>query len=112
MARVGGGLRAGLVSEKGEGDAASATAATSDSGRFVLKGSKPAWASLVSQTAAASDAAAVRAKVWLAPRNAADLGALARAVSDPSSSQYGQFISASDYQSRFAPSADQVAQVQ
>lgn len=53
----------------------------------------------------------VHARVWLTPRNAAQLDALAQAVSDPSNAQYGQFISADQYAAQFAPTADQVGQV-
>ena len=53
----------------------------------------------------------IRAKVWLAPRNADALDALATAVSDPSSPQFGQFLSEPQYRAQFAPTADQVAQV-
>jgi subtilase family serine protease len=80
--------------------------------RHVLVGSKPSWTAAVpAATNAAGAQAAIRAKVWLTPRNAAQLDALATAVSDPSSPQSGQFISESQYRAQFAPSADQVAQV-
>ena len=49
--------------------------------------------------------------MWLAPRDAAQLDALATAVSDPSSAQYGQFLSADQVRAQFAPTADQVTQV-
>ena len=60
--------------------AAVATAQVSGNGassRHVLAGSKPSWTAAVSASAAQG---AIRAKVWLAPRNAAQLDALAVAV--------------------------------
>ena len=80
-------------------------------GRHVLQGTRPSWTAAVPQAAAVPAAQLVHAKVWLAPRNAAQLDALARAVSDPSSSQFGQFISDDQYQAQFAPTAAQLAQV-
>jgi subtilase family serine protease len=49
--------------------------------------------------------------VWLATRNAASLAALAAAVSDPSSSQYGHFLTDDEYVAQFAPTSAQVASV-
>ena len=80
-------------------------------GRHVLQGTRPSWTSQVQKTANVPSGAQVHAKVWLAPRNAAQLDALAQAVSDPSSSQFGQFISDDQFQAQFAPTAAQVAQV-
>jgi subtilase family serine protease len=95
--------------------AAVATAKVSGStvpARTVLAGSKPAWATAAPQTAAVPAAqAGVTARVWLAPRSTGQLDALAAAVSDPSSPQYGQFLSEAAYRAQFAPTADQVAQV-
>ena len=66
--------------------------------RAVLADTKPAWTAAASATNAVPAATGgISAKVWLAPRNGAQLDALAQAVSDPSSSQYGQFITADQY---------------
>ena len=80
-------------------------------GRHVLQGTRPSWTSAVPKTANVPSAQLVHAKVWLAPRNSAQLDALAQAVSDPSSSQFGQFISDDQYRAQFAPTASQLAQV-
>jgi subtilase family serine protease len=80
-------------------------------GRHVLAGAKPAWVGAVKKTADVPSGQKVSAKVWLAPRNAAQLDALARAVSDPTNSQYGQIISEDQYRAQFAPTADQVTAV-
>ena len=82
-----------------------------DSGRHVLPGSKPAWTTVAPQTAAVPSGQLVHARVWLTPKNADQLDALAQAVSDPASAQYGQFISADQYAAQFAPTADQIGPV-
>jgi subtilase family serine protease len=91
--------------------AAAQAAGPNGPGRHVLPGTRPSWTAQVPQAAVVPSAQLVHAKVWLAPRNAAQLDALAQAVSDPSSSQFGQFISDDLYQAQFAPTAAQVAQV-
>ncbi|HVM57470.1 MAG TPA: S53 family peptidase [Gaiellaceae bacterium] len=82
-----------------------------DSGRHVLPGSKPAWTVAAPQTAAVPSGQAVHARVWLTPRNSDQLDALAQAVSDPSNAQFGQFITADQYDAQFAPTFAQVGQV-
>ncbi|HJX49363.1 MAG TPA: S53 family peptidase, partial [Gaiellaceae bacterium] len=79
--------------------------------RHILPGSKPAWTTVAPQAAAVPSGRLVHARVWLTPRNAAQLDALAQAVSDPSSAQYGQFLTADQYNAQYAPTADQVGQV-
>ena len=89
------------------------TAGAQDSpGRHALAGSVPAWTAAVAKSGDVSGAqAGIKAKVWLANRNDAEFEALAMAVSDPASAQYRQFISPAQYRARYAPTADQVAQV-
>jgi subtilase family serine protease len=91
---------------RGGGSGGSAT------GRKQLAGTKPAWTAAATLTAAVSAGRQVAAKVWLAPNDAAQLDSLAKAVSDPSSSQYRQYLSHSQYMSRFAPTAAQVSAVE
>jgi subtilase family serine protease len=80
--------------------------------RHVLAGTQPSWTAAVAKADDVPAAqAGITAKVWLAPRNDVDLDALATAVSDPASPQYGQFISEPQYRAQFAPTADQVSQV-
>jgi subtilase family serine protease len=80
--------------------------------RQTLNGTKPAWTAAASQTGTVSPSATVDAKVWLAPRNAAQLTALAQAVSTPGSSQYRQYLTHAQYVSQFAPTAAQVSAVE
>jgi subtilase family serine protease len=86
---------------------------TASIGRSPIAGSKPAWvdAATVAKTTAVAAATQEQAKVWLAPRNASQLTALATAVSDPKSPQYRQFITHDQYVAQFAPTADQIAAV-
>jgi subtilase family serine protease len=88
-----------------------AGAASAASTRHVLPNTKPSWTAAAAKVDNVAAAQAVTAKVWLAPRDAAALDALATAVSDPSSPQFGQFLSEPQYRAQFAPTADQVAQV-
>jgi subtilase family serine protease len=88
-----------------------AGSAVGASGRSPLGGTKPSWTAKAPKAGNVSDLQQVGAKVWLAPRNAAQLAALAKAVSDPSSSQYGQFLTEAQYAAQFAPTASQVAAV-
>jgi subtilase family serine protease len=94
---------------------AAVTAATAGAagsgGRQQLAGTQPAWAAAAPRTGTVPDSQVEAIKVWLAPRNAVQLDALAHAVSDPTSSQYRQYLSHADYMSRFAPTAAQVAAV-
>ncbi|MGG5257393.1 S53 family peptidase [Phycicoccus avicenniae] len=72
----------------------------------------PAWtAHVASQRSAATTGGTTRVKVWLAPRDAAGLRALAASVSDPASAQYGRFLDTAQYAARFAPSAATVSAV-
>ena len=92
--------------------AAAASVAGAAPGRHALRGGQPpAWTKRAPQLGAVSANKGVGAKVWLAPRNAAQLAALAQAVSDPSSAQYGQFLTEPQYVAQFAPTDDQVAAV-
>ncbi|MEO7069791.1 MAG: protease pro-enzyme activation domain-containing protein, partial [Nostocoides sp.] len=90
--------------------AGSASAQTGGHRHTVSKASS--WAAHAGRSSAVPTKDAVSAKVWLAPRNGAGLTALAAAVSDPSSSQYGQYLSESAYRSQFAPTAAQVSAVE
>jgi subtilase family serine protease len=100
-----------LVGGTGVVVALGASTATANQARHVLPGSKPEWTSSVAQTGTVPAGQRLAAKVWLAPRNAAQLTTLAQAVSDPASAQYQQFITADQYRAQFAPTSAQVATV-
>ena len=86
-------------------------ASASTSGRHVLQGTRPSWANAVPKAANLSAGQRISAQVWLAPRNGAQLTALAAAVSDPSNSMYAHYLTSQQYQAMFAPTSAQVADV-
>ncbi|WDM16420.1 S8/S53 family peptidase [Streptomyces lavenduligriseus] len=79
--------------------------------RAVLKGTKPLWATAKADRGATPDGARVKARVYLAGRDAAGLAAYAKAVSDPASPLYGKYLSAKQAQARFGATKAQVAAV-
>jgi subtilase family serine protease len=84
---------------------------SASNGRHALTGTKPGWTTVAPKAADVSGGLHVTAQVWLTPRNGATLDSLAAAVSDPSSAQYGQFLSATQYKQMFAPTSAQLAAV-
>jgi subtilase family serine protease len=78
----------------------------------VLKGSAPAWANSRNLAAAADPADSVGFRVYLGWNNPAAAEQLARAVCDPNSSLYGQYVTAVEFRKRFAPSQAQVDAIQ
>ncbi|MEO9139975.1 MAG: S53 family peptidase [Jatrophihabitans sp.] len=73
---------------------------------------QPAWTAHAKHLGHAKDAAAVQARVYLAPRGGlAAVRTFALAASTPGSAQYGKFLTAAQYQQRFAPSSSAVAAV-
>ncbi|MET9451903.1 S53 family peptidase [Streptomyces cinerochromogenes] len=79
--------------------------------RDVLKGTKPLWATAKADKGATPDSAQVKARVYLAGKDAAGLAAYAKAVSDPSSPLYGKYLSAKKAQARFGATKAQVSAV-
>ena len=71
-------------------------------GRKALSDSLPGWATPKGGRQADANAQVVF-RVYLGWRDAAGAAALARAVSDPKSPQYRQFLSPAEFRHRFAP---------
>ncbi|HEX9013317.1 MAG TPA: protease pro-enzyme activation domain-containing protein, partial [Anaerolineaceae bacterium] len=88
------------------------TTASAASTRSVLKGSAPSWANAKNQVGSASASADIGFRVYLGWKNSAAVEALAKAVSDPHSAQYGQYLSAAQLRQQFAPSQGDVVAVQ
>ena len=88
-----------------------AAGASSPASRTTLVGSRPSWVPAVTRAGTVQSGQHVDARVWLAPNNSAQLASLAKAVSDPSSLAYGQFLTTAQYDQQFAPTAAQVAAV-
>src|SRR6267378_5257159 len=87
-------------------------AQAANSGRSTLAGSAPAWANSKNYVAAADPTIDVGFRVYLGWNNPSAVEALARAVSDPKSSSYGQYLTPQQFRQQFAPSQSQVGAVQ
>jgi subtilase family serine protease len=79
--------------------------------RNALAGTKPVWATATADKGSASDSARVDARVYLAGQDPEGLAAYARAVADPSSPQYGKYLTPRQAQQRFGATKAQVAAV-
>src|ERR1043165_9255077 len=77
--------------------------------RSALKGSTPPWANNGNLSGAVDPNEGVNFRVYLNINSAAEAYALA--VSDPRSASYGQFLTPSQFNARFAPSSSDVAAV-
>lgn len=79
--------------------------------RSALPGTVPAWAqpARAAATPAASDPVSFTVALPLRGGDAAER--LAMAVADPTSGQYGHYLTPAQFNARFAPTADQVARV-
>lgn len=93
----------------GVGAGASAASANVKS---TLAGSVPSWANTGNYAGAADPNGSVGFRVYLGWRNEAGATALARAVSDPKSPSYGQYVSPASFRQQFAPNQAQVGAVQ
>jgi len=87
-------------------------AVAAPSARSKLRGSKPSWATPHNYAGAVRSRDQLGFRVYLGWRNPAAAEALARAVSDPHSGSYRQYLTPQQFRQRFAPTAAQVAQVQ
>src|SRR5512140_3828528 len=92
--------------------ALSILAFASPSDRTVLRGSKPSWANRSNHVRPAASTDKVGFRVYLGWTNPSRAEALARAVSDPRSSSYHHYLTPAQFRRQFAPTANQVAQVQ
>ncbi|MEW2622044.1 S53 family peptidase [Streptomyces sp. NPDC048106] len=79
--------------------------------RNALKGTKPLWATAKADKGATNNGAQVKARVYLAGKNASALAAYAKAVSDPSSPLYGKYLTPKQAQVRFGATKAQVTAV-
>jgi subtilase family serine protease len=91
---------------------ASAFAAPPSSSRTTLKGTAPSWATTKNLKGTADGSTAVGFRVYLGWTDPDGAAALAKAVSDPHSSSYGQYLTPTQFRARFAPSASDTAKVQ
>lgn len=91
--------------------ASPATAATAHNAVRTLAGTHPFWATASADKGAVPDSSTANARVYFAGQDPAGLAAYARAVSDPSSAQYGKYLTPAQAQARFGASAAQVTAV-
>lgn len=91
---------------------ASFSASADASSRSILAGTKPSWATPKALVGHASSTQTVGFRLYLGWRNAAAAEALAKAVSNPNSSSYRQFLSPTAFRSKFAPTSSDAAAVQ
>src|SRR5436189_2144574 len=87
-------------------------ALTSSSSKSALKGSKPSWASSSNYVKADDATTKLGFRVYLGWTNQSGAEALARAVSNPHSKSYRHYLTPAQFRQQFAPTANQVAQVQ
>lgn len=85
--------------------------AQTGSGRVVLPGSKPSWATSSDLVGPANSSADVGFRVYLGWQNGAAAQALATAVSNPASPSYRHFLSPAQFRARFAPTDSSVGAV-
>jgi subtilase family serine protease len=71
----------------------------------------PSWATPQADKGAVPATTRITARVYFASQDAAGLDAFAKAVSDPSSAQYGKFLTAAQAAAKFSPSAANSAAV-
>ena len=83
--------------------ATGANPASASNPRSTLPGSTPGWATPARRRASAVTGQHLRFRVYLAMRDRAGAEAMARAVSDPASSSYHQYLSVDAVRARFAP---------
>src|SRR6267143_4986644 len=82
------------------------------SARATLSGNVPAWANSANFKAAANASDSIGFRVYLGWNNPSAVEALAKAVSDPNSSSYGQYLTPQQFRPLFAPAQAQVTAVQ
>jgi subtilase family serine protease len=87
-------------------------ASAAPSTRATLAGSVPAWATSANFKGAEAGTDSIGFRVYLGWSNPSQVEALAKAVSDPKSASYRQFLTAQQFRQQFSPSQAQVGAVQ
>jgi subtilase family serine protease len=80
--------------------------------RATLAGSVPSWAKAANFKGAAAATDSIGFRVYLGWQNPGQVEALAKAVSDPKSASYKQFLTPQQFRQQFSPSQAQVGAVQ
>src|SRR4051812_21153553 len=88
-----------------------ANSQTTTSEPQVVANNTPRFVSTAKNLGRVNTAETMDVTVWLKPRNRTELDSLAEELYDPSSSKYHGWLKPADIISRFAPTAEQVAEV-
>jgi subtilase family serine protease len=80
--------------------------------KATLAGSVPSWAKAANFKGAAAGTDSIGFRVYLGWQNPSQVEALAKAVSDPKSASYKQFLTPQQFRQQFSPSQAQVGAVQ
>jgi subtilase family serine protease len=88
------------------------TAMASPSSSVTVPGSSPTWTHSARITGAPAASSRISFNVALSLRNEAGAEQLAQAVSTPHSPSYGKYVTAKQFNARFAPTAAQIAKVE
>src|SRR5690349_10888445 len=89
----------------------SITAGAAPSDRAKLAGQVPSWANSSNFKGSVSSTDSIGFRVYLGWQNSSSVESLARAVNDPSSSSYRQYLTPQQFRQQFAPSQASVNQV-
>jgi subtilase family serine protease len=92
--------------------AAAGAASAAPQGRHPLDGSTPKWLHQAHDMGASSSAQQMNFGVLLGMRDQAGAMATLKAISDPSSSSYGQWLTNAQFDARYAPAKSSVTAVQ
>jgi len=106
------GSAGGTASQLSGSQLSGSSAAAPTSGRTTLAGAVPPWAKASNHAGDAADSDPVHVRVYLSWSDPAGAASLAQAVSDPSSTQYGHYLTPAAFRQRFAPTAASVNAVQ
>ena len=87
-------------------------ASAAPSTKATLAGSVPAWAKSANFKGAAAGTDSIGFRVYLGWQNASQAEAAAKAVSDPKSASYKQYLTSQQFRQQFAPSQASVGAVQ
>ncbi|WP_034266291.1 S53 family peptidase [Actinospica robiniae] len=93
------------------GFAAAGPASADQAAATTLAGSSPSYATASADQGQTSSATQLSFRVYLAGQNASGLAAYAQAVSDPTSSLYRHFLSASQAEARYGATSSQISAV-
>ena len=90
---------------------ATAGTAQAGAGRVAVDRTRPGWAVRSAEVAQAPPGKTISARVYLAPRDPSGLNNLIAAVSTPTSSSYGHYLTPAEYRARFGATMQAVSRI-